>query len=102
MQRFVFRMTAIKKQVSATRKTGVSGCVLLTSLLFSAAMLSAQATTQSIQGRVLNGTTNKPAAKVKVNYVLMQRGPTPLSTQVTDSEGRFHFENVPAPSGGAP
>ena len=101
MQSCVFPMTAINKSSFAIRKLGISGCLLLTSL-FSAGMLYGQGSTQSIQGRVLNGTTNRPAAKVKVNYVLMQQGPTPLSTQVTDAEGRFHFDNVPAPSGGAP
>ena len=76
--------------------------MLAAALLLSVPSLQAQDTPPiSVQGHVVNGTTNKPAAGVQVNYVLMQRGTTPVSTQMTDSEGRFRFENVPSP-GNAP
>ena len=73
----------------------------MATLLFTFGMLHAQAPAKPIQGRVLNGTTNRPVPKAQVHYVLMAQGVTPVATQVTDSEGRFHFENLPA-SGNSP
>ena len=77
------------------------GGLLLAAFLFTFGMLHAQAPAQPIQGRVLNGTTNRPVPKAQVNYVLMAQGVAPVATQVTDAEGRFRFENPPA-SGSSP
>ena len=83
-------------------KTLACEFILMSTVLCTGGALRAQGPTQSLQGRVVNGTTGAPVAKAEVNYVLMQRGPTPVATQTTDAQGRFSFDNVPAPVGGAP
>ena len=58
-------------------------------------MLNAQ-TPPVIEGRVINGTSNRPVAKAEVSYVLMAQGMSPAATQVTDAEGKFRFDKLPA------
>ena len=59
----------------------------------------AQGGGRAIDGRVVNGTTGKPVANAKVNFVMMMRGPAPLASETTDAEGRFHFKNAPDAAG---
>jgi len=81
--------------------TGVLLYPLLFSLLGAFAALHAQTPPQSLEGRVVNGTTGKPVAKAQVNLVFMAQGMTPVATQSTDSEGKFRFDKVPS-SGPSP
>lgn len=61
----------------------------------------AQAPARVLEGHVINGTTNRPVAKAQVRYVLMAQGMEPAATQMTDSEGKFRFENMPPTNGPA-
>jgi hypothetical protein len=83
------------------RAVAAIGWLLLCLFLAAFAALHAQAPPQSLEGRVVNGTTGKPVAKAEVNLVFMAQGMTPAATQVTDSEGKFRFDKAPS-SGGSP
>lgn len=50
-----------------------------------------------LKGRVRNGTTNKDAANVMVQYVQLSQGMTPIESVQTDGAGNFQFTKVPAP-----
>ena len=83
--------------ISRQRRTArATGCALLCALLFAFGALRAQTPAQVIEGHVINGSTKRPVAKVQVNYVLMAQGMQPAASQVTDSEGKFHFDKLPA------
>jgi hypothetical protein len=94
--RFISQTTASLLRRTPARR----GALLLAALLFTSGMLHAQAPAQAIQGRVMNGTTGQPVPKAQVQYVMMAQGLTPAATQVTDSQGRFRFDNPPASGGG--
>lgn len=92
------QITMFHRIIFALPAARVGGAALLCALLFTWGSLYAQAPAQVIEGRVTNGTTNRPVAKAQVRYVMMARGPEPLATQVTDSQGKFRFEMPPADS----
>ncbi|MBI4464557.1 MAG: carboxypeptidase regulatory-like domain-containing protein, partial [Acidobacteria bacterium] len=64
------------------------------------ATLCAQ-TSQPLQGRVLNGTTNRPVPNVQVEYIRAEQGMVPAGTATTDSQGRFRFNNAEVAAGPA-
>ena len=64
--------------------------------------LAAQAPADSVQGRVLNGTTGAPVANAEVSYVRMAQGMTPLARSTTSDDGRFQLEGLPPAAGPAP
>ena len=70
----------------------------LAHLVFALGTLGAQTPAQGAQGRVLNGTTQKPVPNVEVQYVKMMQGMAPAAKATTDREGRFQFQEIPGGS----
>lgn len=70
--------------------------VLLPALLLVLVGLTAPAEAVTLEGRVWNGTTSRPAAGAEVEFVQLQQGMTPIARAVADSQGRFRFEGVEA------
>ncbi len=64
-------------------------CVL--GALSALACSSAQAAT--LQGKVTNATTGKPAASVEVILIQLQGGMQPVANTKSDSQGQFTFDN---------
>jgi len=93
-------LQAIIPRPSRARGLAVFAAVLI-ALGSLHAQQSTQAPAQAIEGRVINGTTNLPVAKARVNYVMMAQGTEPAATAVTDAEGKFRFDQAP-PAGDSP
>ncbi|MBI3934566.1 MAG: hypothetical protein HY316_07710 [Acidobacteria bacterium] len=55
----------------------------------------------SLEGHVLNGTTNQPISGAQVQYIQLQQGMTPVASATTDSRGLFLIEGAEA-FGGSP
>src|SRR6266704_7073414 len=60
-------------------------------VLCASACGSAQAAT--VQGKVTNATTGKPAASVEVILIQLQGGMQPVANTKSDSQGQFTFDN---------
>jgi hypothetical protein len=67
------------------------GRIFTLALAMSAASCVAHAGT--VQGKVINGTTGKPAASVEVILIQLQGGMQPVSNTKTDAQGQFTFDN---------
>ncbi len=82
-----------------TARLGAGSLLVILSLVCGPAR--AQSPTGTLEGRVVNGTTNQPVPNQPVTYVIMQQGLEPVATAVTDADGRFVLEGTGTP-GGAP
>ncbi len=82
-----------------TARLGAGSLLVILSLVCGPAR--AQAPAGTLEGRVVNGTTNQPVPNLPVTYVIMQQGLEPVATAVTGTDGRFVLEGVGTP-GGAP
>ena len=67
------------------------GRIFTLALAMSAASCVADAGT--VQGKVINGTTGKPAVSVEVILIQLQGGMQPVSNTKTDAQGQFTFDN---------
>lgn len=63
----------------------------IVTLALMAVSFAAEAAT--VQGKVTNGTTGKPAASVEVILIQLQGGMQPVSNTKTDAQGQFTFDN---------
>jgi len=69
----------------ALRRISIAAIVFLT--------FSFQAEAATVQGRVVNATTGKPAASVEVILIQLQGGMQPVSNTKTNAQGEFTFDN---------
>jgi hypothetical protein len=67
------------------------GRIFVAALALTAASCAAQAAT--VQGKVVNATTGKPAASVEVILIQLQGGMQPVSNTKTDAQGQFTFDH---------
>src|SRR6516164_6500480 len=63
----------------------------IAAFLMLVAARSAQAGT--VQGRVVNGTTGKPAPAVEVILIQLQGGMQPVANTKTNAQGEFSFDH---------
>ncbi|HLK05876.1 MAG TPA: hypothetical protein VKT53_15665 [Candidatus Acidoferrum sp.] len=56
-------------------------------------LLAGAAHPATLQGKVTNATTGKPAASVEVILIQLQGGMQPVATTKTDAQGQFTFDN---------
>jgi hypothetical protein len=73
------------------------GVLIVSAAVPGAKLLRAQ---ESIQGRVINGTTHQPVANQAVRLLVPQQGMQQVATTNTDAQGHFSFSGLSNQQGG--